>query len=49
MGFTPQQVDRMTFAQFACAASGWSRAHGGKAETTYPSDEEFEDAIARLH
>lgn len=49
MGFAPREVDRMSFWQFSCAAAGWNKAHGGKAETTYPSDEEFEDAIARLH
>jgi len=49
MGFTPQQVNAMTFYEFACCAAGYSRANGGERPNTYPTDEEFEDAVARLH
>lgn len=50
MGMAPDQVDRMTFWQFAACVAGWNRSHGaGQAESTYPTDREFEDALMRLH
>lgn len=37
----------MTFWEFSSAAAGWMRANGGKPKIEAPTDEEFEDAIAR--
>jgi hypothetical protein len=41
----------MTPWEYSAAVSGWMKANGvGEAtERSYPTDEEFEDAIARLH
>jgi hypothetical protein len=41
----------MTPWEFSAALDGWARANGAgeKHERTYPTDEEFEDAIMRLH
>lgn len=30
MGFTPEQVDRMTIAEFVACSRGFARAHGAK-------------------
>jgi hypothetical protein len=49
IGFTPQQINRMTFWEFAVCVDGYNRANGGKPETTYPTDAEFESALMRLH
>lgn len=49
MGFAPSEVDAMTFWEFSCCAEGFSRANGGKQDTAYPTDEEFEAALMRLH
>jgi len=41
----------MTPFEYSAAINGWSKAHGA-GETVarqYPTDEEFEDAVARLH
>lgn len=29
MGFTPEQVDRMSIAEFNACTTGWQDAHGG--------------------
>ena len=47
MGFTPQQVNAMTFWELHCAGQGWMRANGVAPKVSAPSDEEFEAAIAR--
>lgn len=41
----------MTPWEYSAAISGWAKANGigDKPERTYPTDEEFEDAIARHH
>lgn len=41
----------MTPWQFSAAIDGWAKANGAGEETerTYPSDEEFEQALLRLH
>jgi hypothetical protein len=41
----------MTPWQYAVAIAGWAKANGAgeKQERSYPSDEEFEDALVRLH
>jgi hypothetical protein len=47
MGFAPQQVDAMTLWQFASCIDGWNDAHGEDVVEA-PSDDEYEDIIARL-
>lgn len=41
----------MTPWQFAVAISGWAKANsaGERQERQYPTDEEYADAVARLH
>jgi hypothetical protein len=47
VGFAPEQINRMTFWEFASAMNGWARANGVKPKVQPPTDEEFEDAVAR--
>lgn len=37
----------MTFWEFSCAVAGWVKANGGKPKALPPTDEEFENAVAR--
>jgi hypothetical protein len=46
MGFTPQQVDACSFWQFAACIEGFNKANS-PAETTAPSNAEFDDMLAR--
>lgn len=41
----------MSFYEYGMAIAGWARAHGAgdKRETTYPTDDEFEAALMRVH
>lgn len=39
----------MTFWEFSSALSGWMQANGVKAKVSAPSEEEFEQAIARFN
>ena len=41
MGFTPQQVERMSLWQFSAAIAGYAKAQGGEEKTEAPTDEEF--------
>lgn len=43
MGFTPEQVDRMTPWEFSACLDGWKRANGGKAESGGISDERLRE------
>jgi len=47
IGFTPEQVNAMTFWELQCAVKGWMKANGATPKTMAPSDEEFEAAIMR--
>lgn len=42
MGFSSEQVDRMSLWQFLAAQGGLERAHGGSADPGL-SDEEFKE------
>lgn len=42
MGFTPQQVDRMTLWQFMACLDGYNAAHGGKKKSAGGDVEEHE-------
>jgi hypothetical protein len=37
----------MTVWEWQCVVKGWNKIHGGKKEQTYPTAQEFEDAVAR--
>jgi len=37
----------MTLWEWQCVVKGWNAANGGKTEKTYPTDSEFEAAVAR--
>lgn len=41
MGYTPAEVDAMSYWQFLACSDGYALAHGGKERTDPPSDEEF--------
>ena len=45
MGFTPRDVDRMSFAQLMAAVDGWARAHGREDKPPPPTDEEYYAAM----
>lgn len=47
MGFTPQQVQRMTLDELNAAARGWTRANGGKEDAPPLSDDDY-DALVSL-
>ena len=46
MGYTVEEVNRMTLWEFACASRGWATAHGIKEKVLPPTDAEFEFAVA---
>lgn len=46
MGFTPQQVREMSLWDLSQAWAGFKRANGVKDSPRFPSDEEFERAVA---
>jgi hypothetical protein len=48
MGFTPQQVDAMSFWQFMSSWDGYCQFHGHKSKAEAMSDEEFDDMLERL-
>jgi hypothetical protein len=48
MGFTPEQVDRMSFWEFGACADGWVSANV-PTKPAPPTDAEFDDAVRRLH
>lgn len=41
----------MTPWEFSVALDGWAKANGAgeNSQRTYPTDEEFEEALVRLH
>ena len=41
MGFTPQEVERMSLWQYSAAIAGYAKAQGGEEKTEAPTDEEF--------
>lgn len=41
MGFTPAELNAMTFWEFQCATHAWRVAHGEKEPIAPPSDEAF--------
>lgn len=42
MGFTPQEVERMSLWQYSAALSGYARSQPGASDKTEaPTDEEF--------
>lgn len=45
MGFTPEQVDRMTLWQFLAVVEGWRLGHGGKKPAEHSID--YTDAQLR--
>ena len=49
MGFTPQQVQRMSLWEFACCVGGYVEAHGGEPELSFPTDDEFAEALRSIH
>lgn len=48
MGFTPEQVGRMSLFQFAACVDGFNRANGGEDGPQAPTDEEFRAAVATV-
>jgi hypothetical protein len=46
MGLSPRETGNLTFWEFHCLAEGWLKIHDGKPAITYPTDEEFERAVA---
>lgn len=46
MGFTPQQVDRMSFWQFAACVDGFNKANAPD-DPAPPSNAEFDNFVAR--
>ncbi len=48
MGFTPEQVDRMSLWQFVACLDGWKAANGVEEKPEPPSAEEFRDMVERL-
>lgn len=42
MGFSPDQVDRMTFAQFRAAVQGVNKANSTGDEVTFPTGDQYE-------
>lgn len=46
MGFTPQQIREMSLWDLSQAWSGFKRASGVKDAPRFPTDDEFERAIA---
>lgn len=38
MGFTPEQVDRMSAWEFAACSAGYAKAHGGGKDHGEPAD-----------
>lgn len=49
IGFTPAEVNDMSFWEFGCAVAGYAEAHGAEPQITYPSDEEFAQALLRVN
>lgn len=45
MGFTPQEVDRMSWWQYQACVDGYTLAHSNKDTIAPPSDEEFFRAV----
>ena len=48
MGFTPQQVGKMTLWQFNCCVEGYLKANSPEEKPEAPSDQEF-DAMLKRH
>lgn len=46
MGFTVAQVREMSLWDFSQTTTGWKRANGVKDAPRYPTDDEFERAVA---
>lgn len=42
MGFSPDQVDRMTFWQMGACIAGFNKANGGEEKIPAPTDAEFD-------
>jgi hypothetical protein len=47
LGFTPQQVDEMSFWQLGACVDGYNEAHGGELHFQPMSDEEFDELVKR--
>lgn len=41
MGYSPQQVDAMSYWQFIACSDGYAKVHGTKEHVDPPSDDEF--------
>lgn len=48
MGFSPEQIGRMSLYQYAACVDGFNEANGNEASIEAPSDEEFRSAVAAL-
>jgi hypothetical protein len=48
MGFSPEQVGRMSLFQYAACVDGFNKANGGDDTPQAPTDEEFKAAIAAV-
>lgn len=48
MGFSPQQIGKMSLFQFAACVDGFNKANSTEETVDPPTDEEFEAAMA-LH
>lgn len=44
MSFTPMQTDQMSVWEFNAALDGWKMANG-HSEPTYPTEDEFDQAV----
>lgn len=47
MGFTPSQVDEMSFWEISAAVDGWNKAHSDN-KPKPPSAEEFDRVVSRM-
>lgn len=46
MGYSIDDVNRMTIWEYSCTQQGWANAHGIKEKVLPPTDAEFEFAVA---
>ncbi|MCX5478449.1 hypothetical protein OSH08_05505 [Kaistia geumhonensis] len=48
MGFTPRDVDDMSFWEFAACVDGFNTANGAEPDVEPPTAEEYHDMVRRL-